>query len=158
MVSALLPASGYLSIPCCPWDFDARYERGRAGAFQVPQFDAKSAEHVAFVDGLGLGSEGQADTSYSKYRIWLAYLSRTCGWKVECEMLRIPSTRNWAILGRWCSLVICLVSAQHTRRIGRERVNQEAGHGEAQAILAAVRERNIFKTRTPEGKARLFTL
>lgn len=100
VMSALLPASGYLSIPCCPWDFDARFERGKAGGFQVPQFEPKSKEHEAFVDGLILGAEGQGGTSYSKYRIWLAYLSQACGWKVECEMLRIPSTRNWAIVGR----------------------------------------------------------
>jgi tRNASer (uridine44-2'-O)-methyltransferase len=100
VMSALLPASGYLSIPCCPWSFDTRFERGRTGPFQIPQFDPKSEEHESFIDGLRLGAEGQAGTSYSKYRIWLAYLSQACGWKVECEMLRIPSTRNWAIVGK----------------------------------------------------------
>ena len=99
VVAALLPASGYLSIPCCPWSFDSRYERGVVGAFHVPHFEAKSEEHVAFVDGLGLGVEGHGTSSYAKYRVWLAYLSSACGWKVECEMLRIPSTRNWAIIG-----------------------------------------------------------
>ncbi|KAF8519458.1 DUF1613-domain-containing protein [Gautieria morchelliformis] len=135
VVSALLPASGYLSIPCCPWDFDGRYERGRTGAYHVPHFEPKSGEHEAFVSGLGIGTEGQAGTSYSKYRIWLAYLSRACGWKVECEMLRIPSTRNWAI-------------------VGRQRIDQEAGHEVSQSIISAVRERDIFKVRTPEGKMR----
>lgn len=100
VISSILPASGYLSIPCCPWDFDARYERGGRGfAFAVPQFDNKSSEHREFVSQLGFG-EAQGDTSYSTYRVWLAYLSRACGWKIECEMLRIPSTRNWAIIGK----------------------------------------------------------
>jgi hypothetical protein len=33
------------------------------------------------------------------YRIWLGSLSLHCGWEVESETLRIPSTRNWAIIG-----------------------------------------------------------
>lgn len=101
VISSLLPASGYLSIPCCPWDFDSKYERGGAGgAFNVPRFDHKSLEHQEFLESLGFG-EAQGETSYSKYRVWLAYLSRVCGWRVECEMLRIPSTRNWAIIGKF---------------------------------------------------------
>ncbi|KAF8589158.1 DUF1613-domain-containing protein [Ramaria rubella] len=137
VMSTLLPASGYLSIPCCPWDFDTRFERGVTGAFPVPQFETKSVEHEHFITGLGLGSEAQGATSYSKYRIWLAYLSSACGWKVECEMLRIPSTRNWAI-------------------VGRELSNLNTGHHAAQNIVSAVRERGIYKARTPEGKIRMF--
>ncbi|GJJ10355.1 hypothetical protein Clacol_004581 [Clathrus columnatus] len=135
VVSSILPASGYLSIPCCPWDFDSKYERGRGGAFKVPQFDSKSHEHQEFVESLGFG-EAQGETSYSKYRVWLAYLSRACGWKLECEMLRIPSTRNWAIIGR--------------SRDGEELSGREV----AQNILSAVSERGMFTPRIPEGKSR----
>lgn len=31
---------------------------------------------------------------------WVAQIARDCGWKVEKEMLRIPSTRNTAFVGR----------------------------------------------------------
>jgi hypothetical protein len=82
-------ASGYLSIPCCAWSFDARFDRAR----DVP-FCAVDTE------SLNLGGESTA-SSYAHYRIWLAALSVRCGWAVEVEMLRIPSTRNWAIVGQF---------------------------------------------------------
>ncbi|KAF8526537.1 DUF1613 domain-containing protein [Hysterangium stoloniferum] len=134
VISTLISASGYLSIPCCPWDFDTRFERGSVGAYPIPQYDLKSTEHEDFLETLGLGNEGQGATSYSKYRIWLGHLSSACGWKVECEMLRIPSTRNWAI-------------------IGREKINQDDGQRTSNSILSAVLERGIFKSRVPEGKS-----
>jgi tRNASer (uridine44-2'-O)-methyltransferase len=85
-------ASGYLSIPCCAWALDARFDRAR----DVPlcAVDAASLN-------LGGGSEesGGSSSSYSLFRVWLAALSVHCGWAVEVEVLRIPSTRNWAIVG-----------------------------------------------------------
>jgi tRNASer (uridine44-2'-O)-methyltransferase len=85
-------ASGYLSIPCCAWSFDARFDRTR----DIP-FCAVDTESL----NLGGGGEGAAGSSYSLYRVWLAALSMHCGWAVEVEMLRIPSTRNWAIVGEF---------------------------------------------------------
>jgi tRNASer (uridine44-2'-O)-methyltransferase len=82
-------ASGYLSIPCCAWTFDARFDRARD--VPVCAVDAES---------LNLGGEG-GSSSYALYRVWLAALSVHCGWAVEVEMLRIPSTRNWAIVGEF---------------------------------------------------------
>jgi tRNASer (uridine44-2'-O)-methyltransferase len=82
-------ASGYLSIPCCAWTFDTRFDRAR----DVP-FCAVDTE------SLNLGGEGSS-SSYALYRVWLAALSVHCGWAIEVEMLRIPSTRNWAIVGEF---------------------------------------------------------
>ena len=48
-----------------------------------------------------MGAEGGAGSSYSMYRTWLASVSLHCGWEVECEVLRIPSTRNWAVIGEY---------------------------------------------------------
>jgi len=83
-------ASGYLSIPCCAWSFDARFDRAR----DVPlcAIDAET---------LNLGGDSAAGSSYALYRIWLAALSVHCGWAIEVEMLRIPSTRNWGIVGEF---------------------------------------------------------
>jgi tRNASer (uridine44-2'-O)-methyltransferase len=69
---------------------DARFDRAR----DVP-LCAVDAETL----NLGGGGEGAAGSSYALYRVWLAALSVHCGWAVEVEMLRIPSTRNWAIVG-----------------------------------------------------------
>ncbi|KAF7352279.1 DUF1613-domain-containing protein [Mycena venus] len=126
-------ASGFLSIPCCAWTFDARFERGKTAAVGGTNDDAD--ELAALVESLNLGADSGNTSGYAQYRIWLAQLHRHCGWEIECEVLRIPSTRNWALVGR--------------RRMGDE----EEGQANVDAILQSVRDRGIFKTRTPEGKA-----
>jgi tRNASer (uridine44-2'-O)-methyltransferase len=79
-------ASGYLSIPCCTWALDARFDRGR----DVPLCAVDAAT-------LNLGA-GSGSSSYALYRVWLAALGVHCGWVVEVEVLRIRSTKNWAIV------------------------------------------------------------
>ncbi|KAI0266834.1 hypothetical protein BC834DRAFT_969341 [Gloeopeniophorella convolvens] len=116
-------AAGFLSIPCCAWALDARFERARDAPLVVLDPDA-----------LNLGGEGTG-SSYAQYRVWLAALSVHCGWAVEVEVLRIPSTRNWAIVGR--------------TRVGDE---DEAEHN-VEELIEGVRRRGQFKTRRPEGKA-----
>jgi tRNASer (uridine44-2'-O)-methyltransferase len=91
VLSTTHSASGYLSIPCCSWTFEAKYERSSTESF--------STASPEFIETLNLGGDGVYVSSYSMYRIWLASLSLHCGWEVECETLRIPSTRNWAIIG-----------------------------------------------------------
>ncbi|KAG5653297.1 hypothetical protein H0H81_001257 [Sphagnurus paluster] len=128
VLSTLHAASGYLSIPCCAWSFDAKYERSSTPPFPLPG--------PGFADTLNLGGDGSNASSYSMYRIWLASLSLHCGWEVECETLRIPSTRNWAIIGR-------RMSAEKSLEEALENVRE---------IVQGVSDRGIFKTRKPEGK------
>ncbi|TBU48158.1 hypothetical protein BD309DRAFT_950110 [Dichomitus squalens] len=132
VLSTLVSASGYLSIPCCTWAFDAKYERTNTPDYPTPNDN--------FIDGLNLGGDGSNASSYSRYRIWLASLSLHCGWQVECEALRIPSTRNWAIIGR--------------RRTTQDTEELEEIRRRVEDIVVHVRERGLFKTRTPEGKAK----
>jgi tRNASer (uridine44-2'-O)-methyltransferase len=42
----------------------------------------------------------KSESAYSSLVAWVADIARDCGWEVETEMLRIPSTRNTALLGR----------------------------------------------------------
>jgi tRNASer (uridine44-2'-O)-methyltransferase len=143
VLSTLHDACGYLSIPCCAWDFDVKFERAGTHKYPIPSEE--------WVDALNLGGEGSKSSSYSIYRIWLASLSLHCGWEVECETLRIPSTRNWAIIG---------AGTRHSSRFslidlrsgaGRKRVVKD-GEEAAREIVDRVRLRGIFKTRKPEGK------
>ncbi|CDO76632.1 hypothetical protein BN946_scf184868.g46 [Trametes cinnabarina] len=113
VLATLFSASGYLSIPCCAWAFD---------------------------ESLNLGGDGSNASSYSRYRIWLATLSLHCGWQVECETLRIPSTRNWAIIGR-----------NHAAGAQGEVENAKM---RALEIIYRVQERGLFKARIPEGKVK----
>ncbi|KAH9176343.1 DUF1613-domain-containing protein [Lactarius sanguifluus] len=125
LLATRVRASGYLSIPCCAWGLDARFDRAR----DVPRCDV-DAETL----NLGAGGEG-VWSSYALYRAWLAWLSMHCGWAVEVEMLRIPSTRNWAIVGR--------------KRVG----SSEEADDNVEELIEGVRKRGQFKTRRPEGKA-----
>ncbi|KAG0698900.1 hypothetical protein DFH29DRAFT_939266 [Suillus ampliporus] len=148
VLATLTGASGYLSIPCCAWMFDERFTRSSAvsaldfsddesldATTAVGTLESREAENeAAFISSLGLGAEGTHKSQYSAYRIWLARLSRWLGWKIECDTLRIPSTRNWTI-------------------VGRERLpgDQSVFVDRARRIVEEVIRRGAFKTRTPEG-------
>ncbi|KAG2112408.1 hypothetical protein DEU56DRAFT_202623 [Suillus clintonianus] len=148
VLATLTGASGYLSIPCCAWMFDERFTRSSAAsaldfsedelldaATPVGTLASEAEDEAIFIASLGLGAEGTHKSQYSAYRIWLARLSRWLGWKIECDTLRIPSTRNWAI-------------------VGRERLpgDQSIFVDRARRIVEDVVRRGAFKTRTPEGK------
>ncbi|RDB18428.1 tRNA (uracil-O(2)-)-methyltransferase [Hypsizygus marmoreus] len=140
VLSTIHSFSGYLSIPCCAWSFDAKYERTTTPLFPLPVAPSNSDPKAemsweAFSETLNLGGDG-GKSSYSMYRVWLASLSVWCGWEVECEMLRIPSTRNWAIIGRRRS----------------KTIDPEEAMENAMDILEGVFRRGIFKARKPEGK------
>ncbi|KAF7294207.1 hypothetical protein HMN09_01149100 [Mycena chlorophos] len=120
VLATLTNSSGFLNIPCCPWVFDAKYQREKGLGEPIPP------------EALNLGAGAGLASSYVQYRIWLAQLAQHCGWKVEFEMLRIPSTRNWAIVAR--------------KRISDDTMN-------AQQILESVLERGAFKARAKGGRS-----
>ncbi|TFK33395.1 DUF1613 domain-containing protein [Crucibulum laeve] len=150
VLATLHNASGYISIPCCAWSFDAKFERSSTPSFPIPSpplttkpvpsshklsTSASKAAAAAFAETLNLGGDGSNTSSYSQYRIWLASLSLHCGWQIECETLRIPSTRNWAIVGELADITL------------------DEAMDNVRGIVESVKERGIFKTRKPEGKA-----
>ncbi|TRX94001.1 hypothetical protein FHL15_005079 [Xylaria flabelliformis] len=67
----------FIMIPCCSHDLSGA--RFRAAA---PKEKGKSA------------------SAYSSLVEWVKKIAHDCGWDVETEMLRIPSTRNTGIIGR----------------------------------------------------------
>ncbi|KAF8652298.1 hypothetical protein AX16_004456 [Volvariella volvacea WC 439] len=138
VVSTLSSASGYISIPCCAWTFDAKFERSTTPTSfpVVPDFNARGKDELEKLRLGGSSDDTSWSSLYSVYRIWLAGLSLHCGWEVECETLRIPSTRNWAIIGR-----------------SAPKEMEEQAVENARDIVEFVRERGVFKTRRPEGKA-----
>jgi tRNASer (uridine44-2'-O)-methyltransferase len=44
---------------------------------------------------------GASSSAYASLVAWVSKLATECGWTVEKEMLRIPSTRNTALIGRY---------------------------------------------------------
>ncbi|KAF9511941.1 hypothetical protein BS47DRAFT_1372921 [Hydnum rufescens UP504] len=139
-VLAALTRAEYLSIPCCAWEFDARFQMKKQmnksdeeGGLSPEEEDLERKLKYDEKDGrLGL---------YASYVLWLAGLSRKCGFVVESEALRIPSTRNRAIIGR--------------KRIYDNIDGNEAVLARARAMVEEVRIRGVFRARKPEGKAGL---
>ncbi|KAI1311243.1 hypothetical protein F5Y03DRAFT_325279 [Xylaria venustula] len=76
-VLATISDCPFIMIPCCSHDLTGA--RFRAAA---PKEKGKSA------------------SAYSSLVEWVKQIAQDCGWKVETEMLRIPSTRNTGIVGR----------------------------------------------------------
>jgi tRNASer (uridine44-2'-O)-methyltransferase len=76
-IIAAISACPFIAIPCCSHNLAG--ER-----FRAPPPKDKT----------------KADSSYSSLVVWVAGIARDCGWEVEQEMLRIPSTRNTALVGR----------------------------------------------------------
>ncbi|KAL2172598.1 hypothetical protein VTG60DRAFT_4717 [Thermothelomyces hinnuleus] len=76
-IIAAISECPFIAIPCCSHNLAG--ERYRA-----PAPKDKSKAHSA----------------YSSLVAWVSDIAKDCGWVVEQEMLRIPSTRNTALIGR----------------------------------------------------------
>ncbi|KAM7208956.1 putative AdoMet-dependent methyltransferase domain containing protein [Naviculisporaceae sp. PSN 640] len=81
----------FIMIPCCSHDLSGK-------KFRAPPPKDKS----------------KADSAYSSLVAWVSQIAEDCGWVPEQEMLRIPSTRNTAVVGRSRS---CDLSAVQIREI-----------------------------------------
>ena len=75
-VLAAQSQSPFIIIPCCSHDLSG-------AKFRAPQTGAS-----------------KGTSSYASLVSWVSNLASECGYEVETEMLRIPSTRNTALVGR----------------------------------------------------------
>lgn len=81
--------SPFIAIPCCSHDFSGR-------RFRSPVY-----KQFVMADPNATGKEKTKQPSaYAGLCSWVSYLTERSGYRVEREVLRIPSTRNIAILGR----------------------------------------------------------
>lgn len=76
-ILATLSECPFMMIPCC------------SHALNGARFRAPS-----------INSSGPPSSAYASLVAWVAKLATDCGWNVEKEMLRIPSTRKCALIGR----------------------------------------------------------
>ena len=76
-ILATLSDCPFIAIPCCSHDLTGKRYRA-----PPPKDKTKS------------------ESAYASLVAWTADIARDCGWEVEQEMLRIPSTRNTGIVGR----------------------------------------------------------
>ncbi|KAK3354555.1 LOW QUALITY PROTEIN: hypothetical protein B0H65DRAFT_554193 [Neurospora tetraspora] len=76
-ILAAISECPFIMIPCCSHDLTG-------ARFRAPAPKDKK----------------KADSAYSSLVSWVTQITTDCGWVAEQEMLRIPSTRNTAIVGR----------------------------------------------------------
>ncbi|UKZ74141.1 hypothetical protein TrVFT333_001800 [Trichoderma virens FT-333] len=94
----LLTQEGYSG-----WGFDARERKSWAQYRTGGQ--ASPLARLWRSDCCSQPSSQEADktkakSTYASLVDWVSRIAQDCGWKVETEMLRIPSTRNTCLLGR----------------------------------------------------------
>jgi len=77
-ILANLSESPFIMIPCCSHSLDG-------AKFRAPPPKSASGSTSAFASLVH----------------WVSNIAKECGWEVEKEMLRIPSTRNTALIGRY---------------------------------------------------------
>lgn len=88
---AYLSSSPFIAIPCCSHDFGGT-------RFRAP-VHKKYVTEDPNADGGGK-SKGKQPSAYAGLCSWVRHLTESMGYVVEKEHLRIPSTRNVAIVGR----------------------------------------------------------
>ena len=85
---ASLSSSPFIAIPCCSHDFGGTRFRAPAVKKYVPD------------DGQPKGNKNAQPSAYASLCSWTSSLTESMGYVVEKEHLRIPSTRNIAVVGR----------------------------------------------------------
>ncbi|KAH7398943.1 hypothetical protein DE146DRAFT_512709 [Phaeosphaeria sp. MPI-PUGE-AT-0046c] len=86
---AYLSSSPFIAIPCCSHDFGGTRFRSPVHKKYIEQ------------DPNATGKEkNKQPSAYAGLCSWVSHLTETMGYEVEKEHLRIPSTRNIAVLGR----------------------------------------------------------
>ncbi|OLL22820.1 tRNA (uracil-O(2)-)-methyltransferase [Neolecta irregularis DAH-3] len=92
LIAALCPDGQFISIPCCAYS----------------------------LDGSKYSGPWTGQSKYAGFTNWICSLAERAGWEIEKEYLRIPSTRNIAIIGR-----------QRRQLVSREKIlsiiSQEGG-------------------------------
>ncbi|KAF3052207.1 tRNA(Ser) Um(44) 2'-O-methyltransferase [Didymella keratinophila] len=85
---ASLSQSPFIAIPCCSHDFGGT------------RFRAPSVRKFVPDDGQPKGNKNAQPSAYASLCSWTSALTEAMGFVVEKEHLRIPSTRNIAVVGR----------------------------------------------------------
>lgn len=115
---ASLSKSPFIAIPCCGHDFGGARTRAPVHRKYVQE------------DPNAMGKkENKQPSAYAGLCSWVSHLTESMGYKVEKEHLRIPSTRNIAILGRTRvgDGVDSKEGLEERLRVAREVVEKEMG-------------------------------
>lgn len=118
--------SGFVNIPCCPWTLEGTrftptnhtIEWANIAAWldvsdlpamcmpraplrrPSPHMAERLAHTLWFVDRTIHDASGATHSKHLAYYAYIVRLHIQAGWCLETEALRIPSTKNWAFVGR----------------------------------------------------------
>ncbi|BGP23846.1 tRNA(M-2-U44)-methyltransferase [Rhodotorula toruloides] len=163
---------GFLNIPCCLHELVGRFERQ---AYTIPDDYLLSLPSPSFSTNASLASVPTLSDRYSllhpfyaaspvsfstsssgasviggryhAYQLYLAHLTLLCGFVPEREALRIPSTKNFGIVGR--KRVWDVAGARREEVVeAKEKVREEV-----RRVVEEVKRKGEWKARKPEGKA-----
>ncbi|KAJ8116324.1 hypothetical protein OPT61_g2222 [Boeremia exigua] len=112
---ASLSSSPFIAIPCCSHDFGGTRFRAPAVKKYVPD------------DGQPKGNKNAQPSAYASLCSWTSALTERMGYVVEREHLRIPSTRNIAVVGRKFEKEEVEKSLNQRLQYAREVVTKEMG-------------------------------
>ncbi|GAA5883894.1 hypothetical protein JCM16303_007441 [Sporobolomyces ruberrimus] len=169
LFAALTPSSAWLNIPCCLHDLSGRFE---SKTYSIPPSYLSSLPPIPIppsppveIDTHPLlypfyqptPSSISEKSRYTSYQLFLAHLSLKCGFLPEREALRIPSTKNYGLVGRKRLWELSKSETEsmadiEERKEERERlVREEVGRMLDQVERKSGNEG--WKARIPEGKA-----
>ncbi|KCV69869.1 hypothetical protein H696_03340 [Fonticula alba] len=116
------PAICLFSIPCCFHDLTGRFTQ--LGKDRLAGLaDLCAADGVAGPMERGSGAAGQGCGRYGEYLLYNEFLARRLGLHLETDLLKIPSTKNYCQVARFCRR---LDPVELDRRI--EALLEEAGY------------------------------
>lgn len=155
LFAACTPGAAYLSIPCCAHELTERFTRKDytvpakfLSSLQAsPSVTSEADDQVKALHPLLVPFYAPAPALTGRaqaYQLYLAHLSLLCGFVPEREALRMPSTKNFGLVGRkrlWDG-----IEDDSARQEAQQRVKDEV----ARMVESA---RGQWVARKPEGKA-----
>jgi tRNASer (uridine44-2'-O)-methyltransferase len=150
---------GFLNIPCCPFHLNGEIFGNTKYTFtddQLARVMGRSTDSNAFQStrkefdrGPPTQSTG-ASTRNVTYLRYLSHLHLQTGWHLEKEALRIPSTKNWALVGR--RRVWRAMEAVQEGPLTESTVAQLQGDVEEEVQRLSEEHGSRWKARLPPGK------
>ncbi|TVY33454.1 tRNA (uracil-O(2)-)-methyltransferase, partial [Lachnellula occidentalis] len=95
-ILATLSSSPFIMIPCCSHSLSG-------SRFRAPPPHTPSKTHPSAPNPQNSNPNHNTNATTSAFASlvsWVSNIAQDCGWVIEKEMLRIPSTRNTALIGR----------------------------------------------------------
>ncbi|GAA5822038.1 hypothetical protein JCM11251_004837 [Rhodosporidiobolus azoricus] len=161
---------GFLNIPCCLHEHVGRFERQnytipadflsslpsppsspRSGA--TINGGPSSAVHPLLIPFYAPSpSQSSEKSRYIAYQLYLAHLTLLCGFLPEREALRIPSTKNYGMVGRRRLWSLGGQEGGGVEEEKKERLREETRE-RVRELCEKVGRKGEWKARKPEGKA-----